>query len=403
MSASVKAASDTPACASVDSETGVSGVADSAVVAGGGTSTPKSIEWIGELDGCVALIDQTLLPSRLEILECRDVDTVIDAIRRLAVRGAPAIGIAAAMGLVLGVRGFDPGDARNARDDRKTRDPRDANDAGAFLHEMRQVADRIGAARPTAVNLFWALERMLKLAEALPHLPVAELKERLLAEAKTIRDEDSRMCRAIGELGADLIGEGCGVLTYCNAGALATAEWGTALAPLYVAHERGRRFTAYAPETRPLLQGSRLTAWELSRAGIDVRVLCDGAVASLMRSGRVQLVITGADRIAANGDTANKIGTYSVACLAQVHGIPFYIAAPSSTFDLATPDGEYIPIEERSPQEVSGGLGRVTAPQDVACLNPAFDVTPARLIRGILTERGLIEPVNRERILAAMG
>ncbi|MCC7294029.1 MAG: S-methyl-5-thioribose-1-phosphate isomerase [Phycisphaerales bacterium] len=376
---------------------------------------PRSIEWVGGLDGFVSLIDQTLLPSRLEILQCHDVDTVIDAIRRLAVRGAPAIGIAAAMGLVLGVRDFGVGivgDARNATDAFSATDARnttgarnvpDTHDARALLLESRRIADRIAAARPTAVNLFWALQRMLTFAEAQQHLPAAELKERLLAEAKAIRDEDARMCRAIGERGADLIGEGCGVLTYCNAGALATAEWGTALAPLYVAHERGRRFTAYAPETRPLLQGSRLTAWELSRAGIDVRVLCDGAVGALMRSGRVQLVITGADRIAASGDTANKIGTYSVACLAAVHGIPFYVAAPSSTFDLATPDGERIPIEERSAEEVRGGPGRWTAPPDVVCLNPAFDVTPARLIRGILTERGLIEPVKGERILAAMG
>ena len=233
-------------------------------------------------------------------------------------------------------------------------------------------------------------------------LSVDQLKQNLLREAKLIRDEDAAMCRAIGLAGAHLIKEGAGVLTHCNAGALATAEYGTALAPMYVAHEAGRKFRVYADETRPLLQGSRLTAWELNQAGIDVTVICDNMAGSLMRQGKIDLVITGADRIAANGDVANKIGTYSVAVLAEAHGIPFYVAAPSSTFDLSTACGDDIPIEERCADEIRLGFGRLTAPQDVPCACPAFDVTPARLIRGLLTEGGLIEPVTAERIRAAL-
>ena len=347
---------------------------------------PKSIEWMGGLDGHIALLDQTLLPGEIRVLEVRDAETVYEAIQRLRVRGAPAIGIAAAMGLVVGVR--DCG----------------AASAEALLAEVDRVADYLAGSRPTAVNLFWALERMRRVARAAAaDLPVDAILSRLLDEAKAIRDEDADMCRAIGRAGAELIREGAGVLTHCNAGALATAEYGTALAPMYVAHEAGRAFRVYADETRPLLQGARLTTWELMQAGIDVTLICDNMAGWLMRQGRVDLVITGADRIAANGDAANKIGTYSVAVLAAAHDVPMYVAAPSSTFDFALPSGEGIPIEERDPEEIRRGFGRLTAPPASACWCPAFDVTPARLIRGLITERGLIEPVTRERIAEVLG
>lgn len=345
----------------------------------------KTIEWIGDLDGHVAMIDQTLLPERLETMRVEDVETMWDAIKRLVVRGAPAIGIAAAMGLVLGARG--------GRDESPS----------AFQDRLRKTADYLASARPTAVNLFWALERMQRCAAA--HLPegVPATLRALLGEARAIRDEDAAMCRRIGEHGAHLITEGCGVLTHCNAGGLATAELGTALAPLYVAHERGVAFRVYADETRPLLQGSRLTAWELGRAGIDVTVICDNMAAVLLRDGRVDFVITGADRISANGDAANKIGTYGLAVLAHAHGVPFYVAAPSSTFDLSLVDGSAIPIEKRDPNEIRRGMGRLTAPADATCYNPAFDVTPARLICGLITEHGLIEPVTPSAIERMIG
>jgi methylthioribose-1-phosphate isomerase len=341
-------------------------------------SPPKTIEWIGGLDGYVRMIDQTKLPAKLVMLEVYDEATMWEAIRTLRIRGAPAIGIAAAMGAVLGIRA-DPSP--------------DCNGVRARLEES---CNHLATARPTAVNLSWALDRMRTRARSMPCGDVDSLKLGLLAEARRIRDEDSAMCRAIGEHGESLIEEGAGILTHCNAGALATAELGTALAPIYVAHERGRSFRVYVGETRPLLQGSRLTTWELRRAGIDVTLLCDNMVGALMAQGRVTLVITGADRIAANGDVANKIGTYTVAVVAQRHGIPFYVAAPSSTFDLAIADGSQIPIEERDPDEIRRGFGRMTAPPDVPCFCPAFDVTPAELIRGIITERGIIHPVSRK-------
>ncbi len=343
------------------------------------TTTLRTIEWLGDLDGCVSMIDQTLLPQELKMLECRDPEAIWEAIKVLRVRGAPAIGIAAAMGVVLGVRGFD------------------GTDRAAFTAKLDEVCDFLASARPTAVNLFWALDRMKRTALGAGD-DVGAVKLVLLAEAKLIRDEDAAMCRAIGQVGQSLIPAGAGVLTHCNAGGLATAEYGTALAPMYAAHEAGRSFRVYADETRPLLQGSRLTAWELSRAGIDVVVNCDNMAGLLMKEGKIDLVITGSDRIAANGDAANKIGTYSVAVLAKAHDIPFYVAAPSSTFDFACPDGSAIPIEERSPAEIRHGFGRKTAPDDVSCYCPAFDVTPAELIRGIITERGLIQPVGRAEI-----
>ena len=338
----------------------------------------KTIDWAGGLDGAVEIIDQTLLPGELRILACTDVETLWEAIRHLRVRGAPAIGVAAAMGVVLGTRGAT------------TRD--------VFFENLTQVCDYLATSRPTAVNLVWALNRMRDRAELARELPLGEMKQALLAEARAILAEDAATCRAIGEVGEALIHDGDSVLTHCNAGGLATSEFGTALSVMYVAHGRGRRFRVFADETRPLLQGARLTAWELSRAGIDVTVICDSMAGHLMRERQVDLVITGADRIAANGDTANKIGTYSLAALSRAHEVPFYIAAPQSTFDLSTPDGTTIPIEMRSENEVRKGFGRVTVPEGVRCYNPAFDVTPAELIRGIITERGMIEPVTADGI-----
>jgi methylthioribose-1-phosphate isomerase len=244
---------------------------------------------------------------------------------------------------------------------------------------------------------------MRKKGQELSGLPWVQARKSLLDEAQAVRDEDAAMCRAIGRAGQHLIAEGTGVLTHCNAGALATSEYGTALAVMYAAHELGRRFNVFVDETRPLLQGSRLTAWELRQAGIDSTLICDNMAAVVMREGRVQVVVTGADRIAANGDTANKIGTYGVAVLAHAHGIPFYVAAPTTTFDLSLPDGGGIPIEERNPEEVRSLQGRPTAPLEMPVYNPAFDVTPARLIAGIITDRGLIAPVTAENVLRVVG
>ncbi len=344
---------------------------------------PRTIQWIGDLDGYVEMIDQTLLPVDLKLLVCKDIEVVHEAIRSLRVRGAPAIGIAAAMGVVLGIR--------------------DARDKEELFDRLEYSCRYLAGSRPTAVNLFWALDRMRARAEACRGLSLSETKAALLSEAKAIRDEDAATCRRIGRNGEYLIRDGCGVLTHCNAGSLATAEYGTALSVLYAAHERGKRFRIYADETRPLLQGSRLTAWELSRAGLDVTIICDSMAGQLMKEGRVDLVIVGADRIAANGDTANKIGTYGLAVLAGYHGIEFYVAAPRSTFDLSIASGSDIPIEQRSEDEIRNGFGRPTAPERVRCWNPAFDVTPASLIRGIITEAGVIEPVTAEKIKVFFG
>jgi len=349
-----------------------------------GKLPPRTIEWVGGLDGVARLIDQTRLPEELLFLDLSDVESMWEAIKSLRVRGAPAIGIAAAMGAVLGVRSYE------------------TSDAHALGDKLSEVCDYLALSRPTAVNLTWALDRMKRLAHGMVESPPDLIKSSLLEEAKRIRDEDADMCRAIGEHGQHLIQQDSGILTHCNAGSLATSEYGTALAPVYVAHEQGRSFRVFADETRPLLQGARLTAWELSQAGINVTLLCDNMAASLMREGKVDLVITGADRIAANGDVANKIGTYGVALLAQAHKIPFYVAAPSTTFDLSIPDGSRIPIEHRDPDEVRRGFGRLTAPEDVPCYTPAFDITPSRLITGLITEKGLIEPVRESEIRDAL-
>jgi methylthioribose-1-phosphate isomerase len=249
------------------------------------------------------------------------------------------------------------------------------------------------------VNLFWALDRMEAAAEG----PGSSLLDRLLAEAHAIADEDRAMCREIGRHGADLIAAGDGVLTHCNAGGLATADYGTALAVIFSAHEQGKPIRVFADETRPLLQGARLTAWELQNRGVPVTLICDNMAAQVMKERKIQKVVVGADRIAANGDAANKIGTYGVAVLARAHGIPFYVAAPSSTFDLSLADGSGIPIEERDPQEITQGFGRRTAPEGVDVYNPAFDVTPAELITGIVTERGVVRPVDAATVRAMIG
>lgn len=341
----------------------------------------------GAEDGYLVLIDQTRLPTELVELPCHDIGTLYEAIRSLRVRGAPAIGIAAAYGVCLGIQpvlralGSDPVDPT------------------AFFDRLRGVCEYLAGSRPTAVNLFWAVERLRRLAYSLRATHDArQIAARLLKEAQTIETEDRAMCRAIGRHGATLLSAGQGVLTHCNAGGLATADYGTALALFFAAAEAGKTLHVYVDETRPLLQGARLTAWELQRRGIDATLICDSMAAQVMREGRVQAVVTGADRIAANGDTANKIGTYGVACLAAMHGIPFYVAAPSSTFDLSLDSGEQIPIEERDPREITHGFGRQTAPAGISVYNPAFDVTPAGLIRAIICEHGVIQPVTADRI-----
>lgn len=329
--------------------------------------------------GALELIDQTRLPGELAHVTCRTAEDVWHAIKTLQVRGAPAIGVAAAYGLIVAL------DAAR---------PTDANWHDAFS----KAADYLATSRPTAVNLFWAIDRMRRCASELRGRPANAARMALLAEAHRVRDEDAAMCRAIGRHGEHLIPEGGGVLTHCNAGALATSEYGTALAVMYAAHEKGRKFRVYADETRPLLQGARLTAWELHQAGIDVTLICDNTAAIVMRDRLVDLVIVGADRIAANGDVANKIGTYGVAVMAQAHDIPVYVAAPSSTFDLSLQAGTQIPIENRDASEIRQLGGVQIAPADVPCHTPAFDVTPAKLIAGIITERGIIRPVGREQV-----
>jgi methylthioribose-1-phosphate isomerase len=343
-----------------------------------------TVKWIGGTDGVLELIDQRLLPREFVMLTVRDTKQLHEAIRTLAVRGAPAIGVAAAYGPVLALQ------KRNSK-----------SDAAAALKETTAACDYLATSRPTAVNLFWALDRIRGKAQQIASQPQATAKtlhEAVLVEAHAIYEEDVEMCRRIGEHGEKYIADGSAVLTHCNAGALATAGQGTALSVLFEAHKNGKRFRVYADETRPLLQGARLTAWELQRAGIDVTVICDNMAGWLMKQKKIHAVITGADRIAANGDTANKIGTYSVSVLARQHGIPFYIAAPSSTFDLSIPDGSAIPIEERDPAEVTRVGGTATAPEGVAAYNPAFDVTDAQNISAIITEKGVISNPNAERI-----
>lgn len=340
-----------------------------------------TLRWQGNASaGRFEIIDQTLLPVREELITLESVEDVWQAIRVLKVRGAPAIGCAAAFGAVIGARSGDQSSIESIRQNLVT------------------AADYLATSRPTAVNLFWALDRMKKAAREFIGSVPDQFLDYLLTEAQAIRDEDDAMCHAIGRHGAKLLADGSGVLTHCNAGGLATSDYGTALAVIYAAHDSGKKVHVFADETRPLLQGARLTAWELSRRGVPVTVICDNMAAVVMREKKVQAVVVGADRIAANGDAANKIGTYGVALLAKAHGIPFYVAAPSSTFDLTLADGTGIPIEERAAEEITHGFGRQTVPDGVAVYNPAFDVTPAELITGLITEKGVIAPVNRDNI-----
>ena len=335
------------------------------------TRVPRALRW-DPASRTLRILDQRLLPGEALERELLTIDAVDEAIRTLAVRGAPAIGVAAALGLV----------ASFARRPDATR--------GAIMAAIDQLA----RARPTAVNLPWAMARMRRVAAATDATGTA-LVDVLAAEAEQVLAEDEAMCLAIGAHGAVLVADGARVLTHCNAGALATAGIGTALAPVYVAAAAGRRLSVMSTETRPLLQGSRITAWELTRAGVPVTVCTDSMAASLMRAGRVDLVLVGADRIAANGDVANKIGTYALAVAARHHAIPFFVAAPSSTVDAAMPDGSSIPIEERDADEVRRFGDRQLAPVGVAVHNPAFDVTPAGLITAIVTDRGIHRPPYR--------
>jgi methylthioribose-1-phosphate isomerase len=330
----------------------------------------RAVRWSPRGDA-VRVIDQRLLPGEYVERDLRSVDEVRDAIATLVVRGAPAIGVAAALGLVASLGDFAHEDPRTLR------------------ARIQAHANLLAAARPTAVNLSWALHRMTARAETLHAASVPALLSALREEATAILEEDRRMCEAIGRHGLPFVPDGARVLTHCNAGALATAGIGTALAPVYAAHAAGRRVTVFASETRPLLQGARLTAWELGRAGIPVTVLADGTAASLMRSGEIDVVLVGADRVALNGDAANKIGTYGIAVAARHHGIPFYVCAPWSTIDRATPDGAAIVIEQRHGDEVRRLAGIAVAPANVDVRNPAFDVTPAGLITGIVTDKGV--------------
>lgn len=338
---------------------------------------PKTLEW---KDRKLIIIDQTLLPGKLVYKICQRDEEVVSAIKALQVRGAPAIGCAAAYGVVLGLLDSE---AKNYRE---------------FTEEMDRVVNLLASSRPTAVNLFWALSKMEECAWRNKDKEIPQIVEALEEEAKLIHLDDQKRCERIGEEGATLIPEGARILTHCNAGALATGGIGTALGVIYKAEEQGKRVKVFSCETRPLLQGARLTCWELKEAGIDVTLICDNMAASLMREEKIDLVITGADRICANGDVANKIGTYGLAVLAKAHRIPFYVAAPLSTFDLALSDGSKIPIEERDREEVASVLGKQIAPKNVKVLNPAFDITPNELVTAIITEKGIIRSPYEENI-----
>ncbi len=351
------------------------------------TQKIESMIWSGEADGWLDLLDQTLLPTQLKRIECRDVETVWEAIKMLRVRGAPAIGISAAYGAVIGVQTI-----------------KDDSNIAALKDRANEVIDYLATSRPTAVNLFWALDRIRATVDSwTDETSLMDAKAALLAEAKAIHDSDRQTCHAIGKHGCSVLDGVDGVLTHCNAGGLAAAEYGTALSVFFTAQDRGQSLHVFVDETRPLLQGARLTAWELMQRGIEATLICDSMAAQVMREGRIQAVVTGADRIAANGDAANKIGTYSIAVLAKHHGIPFYIAAPASTFDLSIESGDEIPIEQRDSLEITHGFGRQTAPDDVQVYNPAFDVTPADLIEAIITEHGLIQPVTTENVRSMLG
>ncbi len=387
----------------------------------------KTLKWVGGVDGYLEIIDQRKLPGEYKIIRCSNMKQLYDAIKTLAVRGAPAIGVAAGYGAVLALQ---KNPYRRERGDHREKDKiNSANSAVSAVKNLKRDCEYLASSRPTAVNLRWAIDRVVKCAEknaarlrcASPWQAHRQssgqagmlngLRKAVLKEANDICREDVEMCRRIGKNGAKFVSrtlssrrrgqdgrDTVGILTHCNAGALATAGQGTALSVLYEAKKRGKKLKVYADETRPLLQGARLTAWELKRAKIDTTVICDNMAAALMKAGKIDMVITGADRIAGNGDAANKTGTYGLSVLAKAHGIPFYIAAPSSTFDLKTKTGKDIPIEQRSADEIRFCGGKQTAPDGVDIYNPAFDVTPAENITAIITERGVIEKPNAKKI-----
>src|SRR5687767_11389195 len=343
-----------------------------------------TIDW---KDDAIVMVDQRKLPAAEVYVTCRTAAEVAKAIKTMVIRGAPAIGVAAAMGIAIGMRRSN------------------ATGTKRFTTEFQKQCDLMAATRPTAVNLFWAIERMKRTFAEAAHggCSVDELKDRLRVEAHRIHDEDVQSCRDMGAHGATLVPDEARILTHCNAGALATAGYGTALGVIRAAAERGKKIAVLADETRPFLQGARLTAWELVKDGIDTTVITDNMAGSMMRLGDVDLVVVGADRIAANGDTANKVGTYPVAVLAKEHGIPFYVAAPISTIDLHTPDGTRIPIEERNNREVTHvGATRLT-PDGARVRNPAFDVTPAKYVTAIITERGIARPPYIESLAQLVG
>jgi methylthioribose-1-phosphate isomerase len=331
----------------------------------------KTVEWT---DGGVRFIDQTKLPTEETYVTCKTYQEVADAIRNMIVRGAPALGVTAAMGVALGVRDSQ---AKNLED---------------LECEFARISDVLAATRPTAVNLFWGIRRMKDKLDEVRTRPIPEIKQALVAEARWMLDEDIAANQAMGRFGAVLLPSSGSVLTHCNAGALATCGYGTALGVIRAAVDSGKKLHVFADETRPFLQGSRLTAWELMKDGIPTTVISDNMSGAMMRQGKIDAVVVGADRIAANGDVANKIGTYTVAVLAKENGIPFYVAAPFSTIDMSTPDGSGIPIEQRSPREVTHLAGKQLTPDGVAIENPAFDVTPHQYVTAIITERGVLRP-----------
>jgi len=328
----------------------------------------QTLEWT---DHGVRFLDQTKLPTEETYVVCKTHEQVADVIRNMVVRGAPAIGVAAAMGIALGVS--------NSK----------AESAGDLKRDFDQICDVIGKTRPTAVNLFWAIRRMQEKFERIRIRPIAQIKQDLIEEARRMHAEDIAANQAMGRHGATLLPSSGGVLTHCNAGALATAGYGTALGVIRAAVEQGKKLHVFADETRPFLQGSRLTAWELMKDGIPTTVISDNMAGAMMKQGKIGAIVVGADRIAANGDVANKIGTYTIAVLAKEHNIPFYVAAPISTVDLACPNGDEIPIEQRNAKEVTHIAGRQMVPEGVAVENPAFDVTPAKYVSAIITEKGV--------------
>lgn len=346
------------------------------------SSCVNAVQWIGEIDGHLRLIDQTKLPGSLAYVDCRDVETLWEAIKNLRVRGAPAIGIAAAYGVSIG--------AATAG----------SNTLASIIQASLSAIDRLATSRPTAVNLFWALERLQRLIKHTPPgQSVSELRMRLLLEARAIQDEDREMCKAIGHHGATLIEDNSMLITHCNAGGLATAALGTALSIMFSCQDQGKKIHVFVDETRPLWQGARLTAWELMQREIPSTIICDSMAAHVMKTKPIKAAIVGADRITACGDVANKIGTYGLAVLARFHRIPFYVAAPSTSFDLKIESGKSIPIEERDPREITEPSGVRIAPIGADAFNPAFDVTPASLVTALITERGIIHPVTRDNVL----